>query len=218
MDSEGVRLPPKPAYQNPTALFKSTQLDLTPEKESTMPTRKQLNNNENSNNLSTKILGNTTNEAKKIYACLAQPSINSSNRICRKLAVLQEEKFDAATAIAEELEQSETARTNLGEKVALAVNVKKGSHVYCDLVPLDVDDNDLLAEYECIKTKSMFKTVKSELQEPDIMAFFAEDFETQVPHFDYAEFYIEEPLPRTIPASFSHLFDLYQHHQCWQEL
>lgn len=152
------------------------------------------------------------------FCSLAQPSINSSNRICRKLAVLQEEKFDAATAIAEELEQSETARTNLGEKVALAVNVKKGSHVYCDLVPLDVDDNDLLAEYECIKTKSMFKTVKSELQEPDIMAFFAEDLETQVPHFDYAEFYIEEPLPKTIPASFSHLFDLYQHHQCWQEL
>ena len=71
MDSEGVRLPPKPTYQNPTALFKSSQLDLTPEKESARPTRKQLNNNENSNNLPTKILGNTTNEAKKIYAWYA---------------------------------------------------------------------------------------------------------------------------------------------------
>lgn len=151
------------------------------------------------------------------FCSLSQPSINSTNRISRKLAVLQEEKFDAATAIAEELEQSETARTNLGEKVAQAVNVKKGSHVYCDLVPLNVDDSDVLAEYEHTKTKSTFKTAKSESQELDIMAFFTEDFEIQEAHFDCAEFYIEELLPKPTPASLSHLFDLYQHHQCWQE-
>lgn len=71
MDPESVRLPPKPTYQNPTALFKSTQLDLTPEKESTWPTRKQLNYNENSNKLPTEIPGKTANEAKKIYVWYA---------------------------------------------------------------------------------------------------------------------------------------------------
>ena len=51
MDPEGVRLPPKPMYQHPTAVFKSTQLDLTPEKKSTkpMPNRfKQLNGHKSS--------------------------------------------------------------------------------------------------------------------------------------------------------------------------
>ena len=145
--------------------------------------------------------------------------MNSTNQISRKLAVLQEEKFDAAAAIAKELQQSETLRTNLGEKVAQVVNVKKGSCVYSDLVPLHIDDKDVLAEYGSGKTRSTGtrKRSKSQSQEPDIMAFFSEEFETQIAHFDYEEFYREEPLAKPTPASPTHVFDLYQHLQCWQE-
>lgn len=143
--------------------------------------------------------------------------MNSTNRESRKLAALQKEQFVAAIAIAEELEQSETARTNLGEKVAQAVNVRKGSHVFSDLVPLDVEDEDVLTECAYPKARSTFKTTKSQSHEPDIMAFFSKDFETQTAHFDYEEFYKEDPLPTPTPASTSHVFDLHQHIQCWQE-
>ena len=151
------------------------------------------------------------------FYSLAQPSINSTNRVSRKLAALQKEQFDPATAIAEELAQSEMTRTNLGEKVAQAVNVKKGSHIYSDLVPLDIDAKDVLAECTYPKARSISKTGKSLSQEPDIMAFFSEDFETQTAHFDYDVFYKDDPLPKPSPASISHVFDLHQHIQCWQE-
>ena len=143
--------------------------------------------------------------------------MNSTNQVSRKLAALRKEQFVPAIAIAEELEQSETARTNLGEKVAQAVNVKKGSHIFSDLVPLDVNDEDALIECAYPKARSTFKTAKSQPQEPDIMAFFSKDFETQTAHFDYEEFYEEDPLPKPTPASTSHVFDLHQHIQCWQE-
>jgi len=195
-------------------LFKSTELDLTPEKKSTKSTSRLKQNNQKSSTVSTE---NKSEESKEIYVCLAQPSMNSTKRVSRKLAALQKEQFDAAIAIAEELEQSEMTRTNLGEKVAQAVNIKKSSHIYSDLVPLDVDAEDVLAGYAHPKVQSSSKTVKSQLQEPDIMAFFAEDFETQTAHFDYDVFYKEDPLPEPSPASISHVFDLHQHIQCWQE-
>lgn len=217
MDSEGIRLPPKPFYQYPTALFKSTQLDLTPEKKSTKSTTKRPIIQQNRFKIPTDISENPPDETKKTFACLAQPSMNSTNQMSRKLAVLQRETFDAAAAIAEELEQSEIVRTNLGEKVAQAVNVKKGSRIYSDLVPLDVDDKHVLAECAHAKARSAFKTIKSQSQEPDIMAFFSEEFETQAAHFDCEEFYREEPLPKPTPASPTHVFDLYRHLQCWQE-
>ena len=143
--------------------------------------------------------------------------MNSTNLVSRKLAALQKERFDAALAIAEEIEQSETTRMNLGEKVAQAVNVKKGSHIYADLVPLDVDAKDVLAECTYPKARSSSKTSKPLSQEPDIMAFFSENFEAQTAHFDYEVFYKEDPLPKPSPASISHVFDLHEHIQCWQE-
>jgi len=144
--------------------------------------------------------------------------MNSTKRVSRKLLALQREQFDAVAAIAEELEQSETTRTNLGERVAQAVNVKKGNHIYSDLVSLDVDAEEVLAECAHPKARSSTnKTNKLLSQEPDIMAFFSEDFETQMAHFDHDLFYREEPLPQPSAAPISHLFDLYEHIQCWQE-
>lgn len=143
--------------------------------------------------------------------------MNSTKRVSRKLLALQREKFDAVAAIAEELEQSETTRTNLGERVAQSVNVKKGSQVYSDLVSLDVDAEEVLAECAHPKARSSTKTNKFLSQEPDIMAFFSEDFETQTAHFDNELFYREEPLPQPTAAPISHVFDLYEHIQCWQE-
>jgi len=143
--------------------------------------------------------------------------MNSTKRVSRKLLALQREKFDAVAAIAEELEQSETTRTNLGERVAQSVNVKKGSQVYSDLVSLDVDAEEVLAECAHPKARSSTKTKKFLSQEPDIMAFFSEDFETQTAHFDNELFYREEPLPQPTAAPISHVFDLYEHIQCWQE-
>ena len=143
--------------------------------------------------------------------------MNSTKRVSRKLQALQREQFDAAAAIAEELEQSETTRTNLGEKVAQAVNVKKGSHIYSELISLDVDAKEVLAECAYPKVRSSTKTNKLLAQEPDIMAFFSEDFETQTAHFDYDLFYKEDPLPEPSAAPISHVFDLYEHIQCWQE-
>ena len=143
--------------------------------------------------------------------------MNSTKRVGRKLLALQREQFDVAAAIAEELEQSETTRTSLGEKVAQAVNVKRGSHIYSDLVSLDVDANDVLTECAHPKARSSTKTNKPPTQEPDIMAFFSEDFATQTAHFDYDLFHKEDPLPEPSAASISHAFDLYEHIQCWQE-
>lgn len=144
--------------------------------------------------------------------------MNSTKRVSRKLLALQQEQFDAVAAIAEELEQSETMRTNLGERVAQAVNVKKGSHIYSDLVSLDVDAEEVLAVSAHPKARSSTnKTNKLLSQEPDIMAFFSEDFETQTAHFDQELFYREEPLPEPSATPLSHVFDLYEHIKCWQE-
>ena len=143
--------------------------------------------------------------------------MNSTKRVSRKLQALQKEQFDPAAAIVEELEQSETTRINLGEKVAQAVNVKKGSNVFSDLVSLDIDAEEVLAECAYPKARSSTKTIKPLSHEPDIMAFFSEDFETQTAHFDYDLFYKEMPLPEPSAAPISHVFDLYEHIQCWQE-
>lgn len=212
MDTDGIRRPPKPASQLSTALFMSPQLDLTPEKK----TNKLKQNGQK--NISEVPTENKTGESKEIYACLAQPSMNSTKRVSRKLLALQQEQFDAVAAIAEELEQSETMRTNLGERVAQAVNVKKGSNIYSDLVSLDVNAEEVLAECAHPKARSSTnKTNKLLSQEPDIMAFFSEDFETQTAHFDQELFQREDPLPEPSAAPISHVFDLYEHIQCWQE-
>lgn len=212
MDSDGIRRPPKPAPQLSTTLFMSPQLDLTPEKKAKKPKQN------GQKNISEAPTENKTEESKEIYACLTQPSMNSTKRVSRKRLALQREQFDAVAAIAEELEQSETTRTNLGERVAQAVNVKKGNHIYSDLVSLDVDAEEVLAECAHPKARSSTnKTNKLLSQEPDIMAFFSEDFETQMAHFDHDLFYREEPLPQPSAAPVSHLFDLYEHIQCWQE-
>ena len=80
--------------------------------------------------------------------------MNSTKRVSRKLLALQQEQFDAVAAIADELERSETTRTNLGERVAQAVNVKKGSHIYSNLVSLDVDAEEVLVEGAHLKARS----------------------------------------------------------------
>ena len=143
--------------------------------------------------------------------------MNSTKRVSKRLLALQREQFDPAIAIAEELEQSETTRTNLGEKVARAVNVKKGSNIYSDLVSLDVDAEDVFTEQAHPKARSSAKANKPLLQEPDIMAFFSKDFETQTAHFDYDLFHKEEPLREPSAAPISRVFDLYEHIKCWQE-
>lgn len=148
---------------------------------------------------------------------LGQPFMNSTNLVSKKLAALQKEQFDPALAIAEEIEQSETARVIFGEKVAQAVNVKKGSHIYADLIPLDVEAKDVLAECAYPKARSSSKSTKLLIQEPDIMAFFSENFETQMAHLDYDLFYQGDPVNEPSAASISHVFDLHKHIQCWQE-
>ena len=66
MDSEGVRLPPKPTLEPQTTLFKSTQLDLTPEKK--QPTSRLRENSQKrgfSSNVSTE---NKLEKTKEIYS------------------------------------------------------------------------------------------------------------------------------------------------------
>lgn len=58
MDSEGIRLAPKPAPQLSTALFTSPQLDLTPEKKTKRPKQ----------NISVVSTENKAEESKEIYA------------------------------------------------------------------------------------------------------------------------------------------------------
>lgn len=62
MDSDSIRLPPKPAPQLSTALFMSPQLDLTPEKKANRPKQNcQKNISEAPNE-------NKTEDSKEIYA------------------------------------------------------------------------------------------------------------------------------------------------------
>ena len=143
--------------------------------------------------------------------------MNSTKRVNKKLLALEEEQFNPAEAIAKKLEQSEITRSNLCEKVVQAVNVKKGDNIYSDLVSLNVDAEDAFAEHAHVRARSSAKTYKPPLQEPDIMAFFSEEFETQSAHFGYDLFYVEEPLPEPSAAPISHVFDLYKHVKSWQE-
>ena len=143
--------------------------------------------------------------------------MNSTKRVNKKLLALEEEQFNPAEAIAKKLEQSEITRSNLCEKVAQAVNVKKGDNIYSDLVSLNVDAEDAFVEHAHVRARSSAKTYKPPLQEPDIMAFFSEEFETQSAHFGYDLFSVEEPLPEPSAAPISHVFDLYKHVKSWQE-
>ena len=130
---------------------------------------------------------------------------------------IRNEQFNAAAAIAKELENSVTARADLGEKVAQAVNVKKGINLYSDLVSMDVDTDEILSECAPRKARSAARTSKPLVQEPDIMAFFSEDFESEMASFDFDAFYREDSSPATSNAPISHAFDLYRHIQCWQQ-
>ena len=68
MDAEGIRLPPKPTFQRPSALFKSTQLDLTPEKKSCKSTTNRLKQNGPKSASSTVSTENKSEESKEIYS------------------------------------------------------------------------------------------------------------------------------------------------------
>ena len=68
MDSEGILLPPKPTFQPPTALFKSTLLDLTPEKKASKSTTNRLKQNGPNSASLTVSTENKSEESKEIYA------------------------------------------------------------------------------------------------------------------------------------------------------
>ena len=66
MDSEGIRLPPKPTLEPQTTLFKSTQLDLTPEKK--QPTNRLKVNSQRSGFSSNVSTVNKLEQRKEIYS------------------------------------------------------------------------------------------------------------------------------------------------------
>lgn len=66
MDPEGIRLPPKPTLEPQTTLFKSTQLDLTPEKK--QPTNRLKENNQRSGFSSNVSTENKLEQRKEIYS------------------------------------------------------------------------------------------------------------------------------------------------------
>lgn len=66
MDSEGIRLPPKPTLEPQTTLFKSTQLDLTPDKK--QPTSRLKENSQRSGFSSNVSTENKLEQRREIYS------------------------------------------------------------------------------------------------------------------------------------------------------
>ena len=144
--------------------------------------------------------------------------MNTTTRISKRLFDLKQKQFDAATAVAEKLEQSEEARITLAEKVSVAVNVKKDKSKYSGLTPVNVDPEALLTECAPQRAPLSAKSGRPPPKEPDIMQFFSEAFEEEMANFDFAVLGEEEPLPCPSPPPLSHAFDLYNHIKCWQPL
>lgn len=146
-------------------------------------------------------------------SCLVQPTINSSARISLKLHELQGTKFNPAVAIAEELQNSETARTTLAEKVASAVNVRKDRKKYTDLISLDLVPNDVIYCRTQQRAPFTAKGPKSQDNEPQIMDFFSDDFEEENAKFEFDLLGEEEEIP---DINYEHAFDLYSRMSCWE--
>lgn len=107
-------------------------------------------------------------------------------------------------------------RINLGERVVQAVNVKKGSNIYSDLVFFDVNVEEVFVECVYLKVRSSINKInKFFLQELDIMVFFLEDFEIQIVYFDQELFQREDLLLELLVVLIFYVFDLYEYIQCW---
>lgn len=144
---------------------------------------------------------------------LERPAINSSARICSKLHNLQNNKFNPAIAIAEELENSETTRTNFAEKVAQAVNIKRDKNKYTDLISLDVVPRDIIKSHVLQRAPCTAKPGKGPEVEPQIMDFYSEDFEEESAKFEFNGLDEKDELP---VVSYDYAFDLYSHMRCWE--
>ena len=146
---------------------------------------------------------------------LGQPSVNSTAIIASTLTLAQQQKFNAASAVKEELKKSEATRMKISEKVAQTVNVKKNKKIYSELVPVDVNQDEILSAHTVARIPRKPKKA-CDIPEPDIMDFFSEHFEEETADFDFGVLNDEEPLPKPSPAPMDHAFDLYHHMECWE--
>ena len=148
---------------------------------------------------------------------LTQPSMNSTARISKQLFDLKERQFDAAAAVAEELEQSEMKRLALAEKVSLSVNVRKEETKYSGLIPVNVEEEALLRK--CAPSRAPLSSTVDKRPasiDPDIMEFFSDTFVEETAGLDFDIFdQVEAPVGPS-PAPLSHTFGLYSHMQMWQ--
>jgi hypothetical protein len=144
---------------------------------------------------------------------LERPAINSSARISTKLHGLQKTKFNPALAIAEQLENSETTRTNFAEKVALAVNIKRDKNKYTDLISLDVVPKDIIGSHAQHRALCTGKTTRVPENEPQVMDFYSEDFEEESAKFDFPGLDKKDGLHT---VNYDHAYDLYSHMRCWE--
>lgn len=101
--------------------------------------------------------------------------MNSTSIVTKKIAILNRAKFDATSAIKEELTKSEKLRIDIAEKASEALNYTPYGSNYPDLVSLDVSASNLaLQQRRIFKTK---KKMSENFEQPDIMDFFSDDLE-----------------------------------------
>ncbi|XP_033107657.1 uncharacterized protein LOC117109416 [Anneissia japonica] len=155
---------------------------------------------------------------------LERPKLHSTGMLEHRLQNMELEVFDAESAVARMLQESERVRNEFVERVAEAVNVPQDYKKYSGLVSIDVPAEGVVnpvVEEKVIRTKKSKRkdtakpsTVK---KQPDIMECFRPDMLTDMADLssvNHAPHY--EVTPTVVPIESA--FDIYRHIEQWQAL
>ncbi|KAK6175373.1 hypothetical protein SNE40_013849 [Patella caerulea] len=161
----------------------------------------------------------------------ARPEYNSTLKISEELKDLKSSKPKVAQTLKQKLKQSEETRTDINEKASVKVNCSKD--LFAGLVGVEPDINNLCLEVEreaTLKSRSKsHKTnkssskkqygisgTKSEPKVPDILEFYSEDRQREIPDLHLTGISISDVKLTT--ADQSTAFDIYRHNKVWDTL
>ncbi|ESO95653.1 hypothetical protein LOTGIDRAFT_231887 [Lottia gigantea] len=157
---------------------------------------------------------------------LARPEYNTTLKISEELKDLKASKPKVAQTLKQKLKSSEETRTDINEKASVKVN--RNGELFSGLVGVDPDINKLCLEVErgiTGKVKPKVKSTnkgstasgkKSDPKAPDILEFYTDDRQREIPDLSLTNITIAtESLSTADPMT---AFDLYRHNRVWDTL
>ncbi|XP_072174548.1 uncharacterized protein [Diadema setosum] len=149
---------------------------------------------------------------------LSTPELHSTAVLGQKLKELKGQPFDAEEVVLKTLQDSESARTALNERVAETTNVDKKDSKYTGLVGLSVPVDEtletaIMQKLSRVRRQPTKPSTASEVPPPDILDMFSPTMIVEAANLDVTGLMPELVKPEAVDPETT--FELYRHMQCW---